>query len=164
MVHLHFKFLIKHFCLSRQKAEIFSICLIQDFAKSCKISAHLDKCSDDIFLQRNFVWFHKRKIKEMLKILDFYLDKQKSFFPKTNIKCNMYHGELFFSKQMAPWCPNFPHQRLCFLLPPSFLATKNSIFEPNVKQNTYSRLLFTIMIFSGTFFLIGHRILERELT
>ena len=35
------------------------------------------------------------------------------------------------------------------------LPQKNSIFEPNVKQNTYSRLLYTIMIFSGTFFLIG---------
>ena len=42
MVHgtLHILLL---FCLSRQKAEIFSICLIDDFEKTCKISAHSDK-------------------------------------------------------------------------------------------------------------------------
>jgi len=60
------------------------------------------------------------------------------------------------------------HYFLPFLLQPSFLTgslpQKKSIFEPNLKENTYSRLLYMDMIFSGTFFLIGHRILERELT
>ena len=55
------------------------------------------------------------------------------------------------------------HYFLPFLLPPSFLATKNSIFEPNVKQNTYSRLLYEHDIFRH-FFLIGHCILEKALT
>ena len=43
------------------------------------------------------------------------------------------------------------HYFLPFLLPPSFLATKNSIFEPNVKQNTYSRLLYEHDIFRHFF-------------
>ena len=50
----------------------------------------------------------------MLKISDFSLDKQKSFTPKKilSVPCTM--DSSFFSLQMAPWCPNFPHQRLWF--------------------------------------------------
>ena len=34
----------------------------------------------------------------MLQISDLYLDKQKSFIPKKNIKCTMYHAwRAFFS-------------------------------------------------------------------
>ena len=47
----------------------------------------------------------------MLNFSDFYLDKQKMFFSSKNIKCIM--NSSFFSQQMAPWRPNFPHQRLC---------------------------------------------------
>ena len=32
----------------------------------------------------------------MLKILDFYLFKHKSFIPKKSIKCTMYHEHIFF--------------------------------------------------------------------
>ena len=38
-----------------------------------------------VWMSWNFVRFHKKKI-------NFYLDKQKSFIPKKNIKCTMYHG------------------------------------------------------------------------
>ena len=50
----------------------------------------------------------------LLKIIWLYLDTQKCFIPKKNIKY-LYHVPwiaLFFSQQMAPWRPNFPHQRL----------------------------------------------------
>ena len=74
--------------------------------------------------------FTKWYIKEMLKISAFYLDKQ--FFFNSLKKYELYHvpwtnknvlfqkklsvpctmDSSFFSQKMAPWCPNFPHQRL----------------------------------------------------
>ena len=79
----------------------------------------------------------------MLKISDFYFDKQKSFIPKKilSVPCTM--DSTFFSQQMAPWCPNFPHQRLWFRLLWNFLyilfvtsnhQTTNLIF-PNFCTN-----------------------------
>ena len=57
--------------------------------------------------------FMKYWIKGILKISDFYLDQQKSFIPKNvlSVPCTMDNS--CFSLQIAPWCPNFPHQRLC---------------------------------------------------
>jgi hypothetical protein len=90
---------------------VFLSCLIQDFLKPFKISAHSDKHSDDISLQGigvvqmswTFVRFHEMKIKGMLKISDFYLDKQKSFIPKKiwSVPCTTHSS--FFSQQM-PYC------------------------------------------------------------
>ena len=85
--------------------------LILDFMKPCKISAH----SDDIFLwgvrviwmSWNFVRFHET----MQKISDFYLDKQ-YFLKLLSIPCSTMDSS-FFGQQIAPWHPNFPHQRLC---------------------------------------------------
>ena len=51
----------------------------------------------------------------MLKISDFYRDKQIFFIHKKilSVPCNM--DSSFFSQQMAPWPPNIPHHRLWFL-------------------------------------------------
>ena len=50
----------------------------------------------------------------MLKISDFYLDKETCFIRKKYIKstrpCTM--DSSFFSQQMAPWRPNLPNPRL----------------------------------------------------
>ena len=65
---LHIFFRNKSFLFVKiESCEIFSICLIEDFVKPCKISAHSDKHSDDIFLwgirvvqmNWNFVRFHE---------------------------------------------------------------------------------------------------------
>jgi hypothetical protein len=50
LVHFIFLLGIKLFCLSRYKAEIFSICLILDFKKPYKISDHLDNIQRTFFL------------------------------------------------------------------------------------------------------------------
>ena len=68
----------------------------------------------------------------MLKILDFYLDNQKSFIPKKNINCTMARS--FFSHQMAPWCPNFPHQRLWVKI----FETESGDFSHLIRSNSYN--------------------------
>ena len=50
----------------------------------------------------------KSLIKEMLKISDFYLDKQKSFIPKKNYKCTMYNGYFFLQPRDVVLCLNSP--------------------------------------------------------
>ena len=52
----------------------------------------------------------------MLKMLAFYLYKQKSFIPKKNwsVPCTM--DSSYFSQKMATWRPNFPHPRLSPIL------------------------------------------------
>ena len=73
--------------------------------KPCKILAHSDKHSDNIFLwwikvvwmSWNFVRFHKIKNQKDAENFRFLSWQTK--------KCT--------SLQMAPWRPNFPHQRLC---------------------------------------------------
>ena len=60
------------------------------------------KCLSE--LAESLQGFTKSKIKEMLKISAFYLEKQKSFIPK---KYEVYHGTMdssLFSQQM-PYCP-----------------------------------------------------------
>ena len=97
MVHFKFFLGIKLFCLSRQKAEIFSISLIQDFVKPCKLSAHSDKHLDDIFVQ---------VIKSCPNQLKFCgvsrnpksnscLNFQLSILTKI-LKCTIYHRQFFF--------------------------------------------------------------------
>ena len=49
----------------------------------------------------------------MLKISDFFLDKQKSFIPKKILSVLCTIDSTFLSQKMATWRPNFPHQRLC---------------------------------------------------
>ena len=44
----------------------------------------------------------------MLKISDFYLDKQKSCTPKKNMKCTMYHGLFFLQPIDGILSPNSP--------------------------------------------------------
>ena len=62
----------------------------------------------------NFVRFQEIRNQRDAKISDFYLDKQKSFIPKKILSVPCIMDSSFFSQQMAPWRPNFPHQRLWF--------------------------------------------------
>ena len=54
-----------------------------------------------VWMSWNFEDFTKFYFKQLLKILAFYLDKQKSFIPKKNMKCTM--DSSFFSQKM-PYC------------------------------------------------------------
>ena len=78
--------------------------------KPCKITAHSDKHSDDIFLRKirvvrmtwNFVRFsRKRKSKICWKFQISILTNKKVL----SVPCTM--DSCFFSQQMAPWRPNF---------------------------------------------------------
>ena len=88
MVHgtLQFFLGIKLFCFLRQKAGIFSIFLISYGVKPLKISTHSDnsyypyKCYLNVCLTEQGL--KKFKIKQLLKVSAFYLDKQKSFISK----------------------------------------------------------------------------------
>ena len=88
--------------------------------KPCKISAHSDKHSDNIFLwgvkviwmSWNFFRFHKITNQRDAENFKFLCWQTKKFH---SLKIWSVPGTMnssFFSQQMAPWRPNFPHQRL----------------------------------------------------
>ena len=83
---------IKLFCLSRYKAETFSICLNFFFMKPDKISTHLahsDNCLFILYWLSDWVEilqsFTKFDFKLNLKVSAFYFEKQKSFISKKKI-------------------------------------------------------------------------------
>ena len=91
---------IKLFCLSRQKSEIFSISLIFFSWNLTKFQLirttfiprrkMLSECLSE--WAEILQGFTKSRIKQLLKISAFYLDKQKSFITKKKLKCTMYHA------------------------------------------------------------------------
>ena len=141
--------------------------------KPHKISANLDnsllpiqKCHLNVCL--NELKFCKvsrnPKLNSCWKFQLSILTNKKVLFLRyiLSVPCTMESS--FFSQQMAPWRPNFPHQRLCFLLPPSFLTTKKFHFWAKREAKYILSSTIWTWYFQALFFLIGHRILERELT
>ena len=101
-----------------------SISLIYYFVKPLKILTRSDKHSDDIFLRRikvdwmswTFERFHKIINQRFWNFQISILTNKKILFLKKILSAPCTMDSSFFSPLMAPWRPNFPHQRLWFRL------------------------------------------------
>ena len=119
-------------------------------------SEHSENCyfyffyrlSDLVEILRGFTKFC---FKQMLKVSAFYLEKQKSFIPKTIWSKPYGQNSSFLDQQMAPWWRNFGMKILLsiicfygrkvfqkFLFLTNFFATFSNDFYINHKKNCIS--------------------------
>ena len=90
----------------------------------------------------------------MLKILDFYLDKKKSFITKKILIVPCTINSSFFSQKMATWRPNFPHQRL-WLRSKDVRSWSNCIFQTGViAKLRFQIIAWSCFLIKGSFFLL----------
>ena len=81
----------------------------------------------------------------MLKISAFYLDKQKSFIPKKNLKCTVYHEKLLFQPKDDNSMSKLPSSMAMFRTTDKFRTLLKAVL---VYNNTCSSPVLLLTLFT----------------